>query len=90
MDFRFGCLLVGLAGRDRLDRFDDLLVAGAAAQVALERVDDLVPAGMRVLLKQRRRGHQEAGRAIAALHRTELQTGFLKRVTIFDRGGIAG
>src|SRR3972149_8985380 len=50
-----------------LHRLDDFHVAGAAADIAAERCDDLRFGWLGILPQQAGRGHDEAGRAIAAL-----------------------
>ena len=52
-------------------RLDDFHVAGAAADIAAERGEDFFLARVGILPQQSGRGHDEAGRAIAAL-RAEL------------------
>src|SRR5512145_2573772 len=53
--------------RGKLHRLDDLHVAGAAADVAPQGPADFVLRRARVAAEQAGRGHDEAGRAVAAL-----------------------
>ena len=72
---RHGCTSVD---RRPLDRFEDLVVARAAAQVAGERLLDLLAGRLREFLQQVGRRHQDAGRAVAALHRARVDEGLLE------------
>src|SRR5450432_4738753 len=60
-----GLLLQG--SRCVLHGLDDVDVARAAAQVSRDRFADLQLGWLRIVRKQRRAGHQHAGRAEAAL-----------------------
>src|SRR5882757_4181711 len=53
--------------RGRHHGVDDVLVAGAAAEIARQRLADLVFAGRGVFVEKCRHGHENAGRAVAAL-----------------------
>src|SRR5579871_1845925 len=66
----------------KLHRLQDLHVTGAAAEVAAQGLLDLLPRGRRVLLQQRRRGEQDARRAVAALGRPQLRERLLQRVEV--------
>src|SRR3954453_10748533 len=57
-----------LRGR-ALDRLDDAVVRAAAAQVAVQRGANLALGGARILPQQRGGADQDAGNALAALHR---------------------
>ena len=58
-----------------LQRVGDRAVAGAAAQIALERVRQV----RALLVVERRRGHDHAGGAKAALERLRVEEGLLHR-----------
>src|SRR6185295_4630178 len=75
-------VLAAHAGRGPLHAFDDLVVAGAAAEVAGEGLADLVAARLGVLRHQRLGRHQNAGRAVAALGRSEVGEGGLQGVEL--------
>src|SRR5262249_48138496 len=64
------------------DGQDDARVGSAAADVAFHRPGDVLGCGVRVLAEQRGAGHDHAGCAVAALHRPDLQKGFLQRVEL--------
>ena len=53
-------------------RGDDLGIGAAAAEVAAQRVVDFVKRGLRRVLQQRRRNHDKAAGAEAALQRVVL------------------
>src|SRR5262245_5017085 len=76
------CFLRRWLLRRRLHLVHDVLVAGAAAEVALEAVADLVVGRIRVRLENRARGHDHAGRAVAALEAVLLPESFLHRVEL--------
>src|SRR5690606_37388963 len=83
---RFGKRLIPrraghLVGRV-LDRLHDVLVASAAAEVALQPVANLLFGRIRVALEQVGRGHDHAGRAVAALQAVLLPEAFLDRVQL--------
>src|SRR2546426_4622847 len=61
--------MVGSSGffRGTLDRRDDTVIGAATADVALHVLDDLLARRIPVLRKQRRRGHDLARLAVAAL-----------------------
>ena len=69
----------GSPGRGGGDRVDDRLVAGAPAQMAGEEVGDLGAARRLFAVEQVGRGHQDPGRAEAALERVRLAKGGLQR-----------
>ena len=76
------------------NRRDDLAVAGAAAEHAAERVLHCCLVRPGIGFEQRRRGHQQAGRADAALRRAMRQEGLLQRrqrraAKAFDRAHAA-
>src|SRR5256886_16464475 len=82
---RDGCLLGrsgahGLGGA--LHRLDDVHVPGAPAKVAFEAPADLVLGRVRVLRQQVGRGHDEPGRAVAALQAVLVPEGLLDRVQL--------
>src|SRR5207245_2192976 len=60
-------------------------VGAAAAEVARERRADLTLSRARRLLQQRRRGHDHAVDAVAALDRLFLDEGLLERMGFLDR-----
>jgi len=60
--------------------FDDLVIAGATAQIAAKRLFDLGRLGPVDFVQQLGAGHEEAGNAVAALHRPGLDESFLQRV----------
>src|SRR5215207_11259777 len=70
----------GLSGP--ADCRDDVLVARAAADRARDRGADLLLGRVRVLVQQRARRHQHAGRAEAALERVQLMEALLDRVEL--------
>jgi len=76
------------AGR-RMDGADDAGVAGAAAVGVLERDADVVVGRVRVFGQQGGGGHQQAGRAEAALHRAVVDERGLKRVQALERSPFA-
>src|SRR3954471_14062064 len=61
-------------------RLDDTVVRAAAAQIAVQRRANLAVARMRVLLQQRGGADQDAGDAVAALHRLSGDEGGLQRM----------
>ena len=63
-------------------RRDDVLVPRAAADRAGDRRADLLLGRIGVLVEQRARGHQHAGRAEAALQRVQLVEALLDRVEL--------
>src|SRR5215208_1827138 len=67
-----------LLARGGPDRFDDVPVAGAAADVPLDRLRDLFVGRAGVLSQQRRRAHQHARRAVAALQSVVVAEGLLE------------
>ena len=62
------------------DRRHDVLVAGAAAKVSGERFADLRLVRLRRLVEKDLHGHQDAGRAIAALEAVTVAHRFLQRM----------
>src|SRR5882762_1806143 len=66
--------------RTLFDRFDDLLVTRAAAEIARDRFVDALARGMGLVREQRLGGHQDAGRAVAALGRAEVRESRLQRM----------
>src|SRR5258708_15129099 len=68
--------------RRGLHRLDDVHVAGAAAQVAFQASADLVLGRVWILLQEIRRGHDEAGRAVAALEAVLVPESLLQRVQL--------
>src|SRR5215813_8775154 len=64
------------------DGGDDVLVARAAADRAGDRRADLLVAGVGVLVEQRARRHQHAGRAEPALQAVALVEAHLDRVEL--------
>jgi hypothetical protein len=63
-------------------RFEDLLIARTAAQATGERFADLVARRAGMLVEQRFRSDQEAGRADAALQGGSLQEALLKGMQV--------
>src|SRR5438309_3495085 len=78
--------LLGRRGAHRLgrglNRLDDVDVAGTPAEVAFEALADLVFRRVRVLLQQVGRGHDETGRAVAALQAVLVPEGLLDRMEL--------
>src|SRR5262245_52259125 len=66
--------------RGFLDCFKDLLITGAAAEVARDGLFDSFPRRRRLFFEQRLRGHQDAGRAVAALRGAEVGERGLQRM----------
>ncbi len=64
----------------RLHCLHDVLVARTATEIAGEAVADLVLARVRVFLQERQQGHQDAGRAEAALQAVRFPEGLLQRM----------
>src|SRR2546430_434151 len=64
--------------RTLFDRFDDLLVTGATAEIPGDRLVNALARGMRLAREQCLGGHQDAGRAIAALRGAEVGKGRLQ------------
>src|ERR1700682_4494488 len=77
--------------RGRLNGLDDVHVAGATAKVAFQATN-LILGRVRVLVQEVRRGHDEAGRAVAALKTMLVPKSLLQRVQLpilghaLDRG----
>src|SRR5690606_1188532 len=75
--------------------FNDLCIAGAAAQIARQPALHFFDTGVRIVLEQVARGHDHAGRAIAALQSAALHETFLQRMErvaprqAFDRRDLA-
>src|SRR6266699_6561647 len=65
-----------------LDGLDDVDVAGTTAEVAFEALADLVFGRVRVLPEQVSGGHDEAGRAVAALQTVLVPESLLDRVQL--------
>jgi len=63
-----------------VDRFANTLVGSAAAYVATEDLVDIGIGWLRFLLQERRRGHDLAGLAVAALGHVVLDPSFLQRM----------
>src|SRR5262245_35569956 len=66
----------------KLDGVEDLLVTGAAADVSAKAFLDFLAIGEWICSKRRRRGHHNAGDAIAALARARLMEGFLQNAKL--------
>src|SRR5579859_1818490 len=84
---------LGLPGRSRahglgrgLHGLDDVHVTGAAAEVAFEALADLVFGRIGVLLEKVGRGHDEAGRAVAALQAVLVPESLLDGVQLIAVG----
>src|SRR5262249_39448008 len=71
--------------RGQADGVEDLRVPGAPAQVAGEGLADLVLARVRAAGEEVRRGHDQPGRAEAALDRARRHEGLLNRVQLAVR-----
>src|ERR1700674_780927 len=65
-----------------LHRLDDVHVARAPAEVAFQALADLVLRRVRVLLQEVGRGHDETGRAVAALQTVLVPERLLERVEL--------
>jgi hypothetical protein len=61
---------------------DDFVVAGAAAEIAGELEADVVFGGFGIFVEQGFGGHEEAGRANAALERGTFEEALLERVQV--------
>src|SRR6266851_3174520 len=70
------------ATRSEQNRVQDLLIPRAAAEVAGERLANLVSRRFGVVVQQRLRCEQDAGRAVAALRGAELSESLLQRVEL--------
>ena len=75
-------LLLAPSWRGVLHGLHDVLISGAAAQVAGDAPANVVFAGLGILLKQRIRRHQHAGRAEAALQAVLFFEAFLQRMEL--------
>ena len=75
-----------MRSRGKLHRFDDVLIAGAAAQIAGQRLADLRFVRRRRLVEKRLHGHQDAGRAVAALQAVAIAHRLLQRMQMFAVG----
>src|SRR5262245_3142339 len=66
--------------RGFLDCLKDLLVTRAAAEISGDRFLDAFARGIGLFFEQRLRGHQDPGRAVAALRGTEVGERGLQRM----------
>src|SRR5262249_10818787 len=85
---RLTCLFMAFSssGRGGVDRLAHLVEGAAAADIG-DGVVDVLVGRLRLLLQQRRHGHDHAGLAIAALRHVARDPGLLHLVQLAVRGG---